>query len=541
VPIGHGGVGRISIVRSAAGKAKSVADWKADGRRRAAACSESRDWTTTEMMRATAGWGDRRDHGRSAAAVIVALLAGLLLAGCNALMGVGTLPTTAVGPDRVKITDAASAENARIVAAYGGIYHDPKLEQMLARVVGRVVTSSDRPDQPYSVTILNAPAVNAFAIPGGSVFVTRGLLALANDSSEVAAVIAHELGHITANHAVARQNKARDAMIVSRVVTDVLDDSAGKLALASSQRSLAAFSRQQELEADAIGVRTVGHAGYDAFAAARFLEAMGRFSRYRSGTGKGGDGRPDFLASHPSTPERVGFAERAAREFGAPGTGETDRDRYLSGIDGVIYGDDPGQGYVRDRTFVHPTLGVSFTVPPGFVIDNTADAVLATGTDGTALRFDAVALARESDLAAYLASGWVNGLVAGSVRTFSVRGLPGAIASANAQGWTFQIAVVQTPTGATYRFIFANEVRTADFDAAAMATVSTFQQLDATALTSLRPLRVHVVVVAAGDSEDSLVSRMRGVDRPRELFRILNELAPSAQLAPGSKVKIVSD
>ena len=493
------------------------------------------------MRRAAPGWGDRRHHGRPTAA-IGAVLAALLLAGCNSLLGVGTLPTsTAVGPDRVKITDAASAENARIVAAYGGIYHDPKLEQMLARIVGRVVTSSDRPDQPYSVTILNAPAVNAFALPGGSVFVTRGLLALASDSSEVAAVIAHELGHITANHAVARQNKARDAMIVSRVVTDVLDDGAGKLALASSQRSLAAFSRQQELEADAIGVRTIGHAGYDAYAASRFLDLMGRYARYRSGGGVASDGRPDFLASHPSTPERVSFAATAAHEFGAPGSGETDRDRYLAGIDGTIFGDDPSQGYVRDRTFVHPTLGVSFTVPPGFVIDNTADAVLATGTDGTALRFDAVSLARGSDLAAYLASGWVNGLVAGSVRTFSVHGMSGAIAAANAQGWTFQIAVVQTPTGATYRFIFANEGKTSGFDAAAMATVSTFQQLQPGALDTLRPLRVHVVQVAAGDSEDSLVARMRGVEKPRELFRILNDLAPNASLAPGSKVKIVSE
>ena len=142
--------------------------------------------------------------------------------------------------------------------------------------------SSDKPEQGYRITILNAPAVNAFALQGGYLYVTRGLLALANDSSEIAAVLGHEIGHITANHAIQRENKARNALIVSRVATDVLDDSSGKLALASTQRTLASFSRQQELEADAIGIRTIGKAGYDPFAAARFLQAMSRFATYRS-------------------------------------------------------------------------------------------------------------------------------------------------------------------------------------------------------------------------------------------------------------------
>ena len=266
----------------------------------------------------------------------------------------------------------------------------------VARIVGRIVAASDQPEQPYRITILNAPAVNAFALPGGYLYVTRGLLALANDSSEVAAVLAHEMAHVTANHAIERQNKARNAVIVSRVVTDVLsdDDAAGRLALASSQRSLASFSRQQELEADAIGVKTIGRAGYDPFAAARFLAAMARFSRLPERRAR--DRRTSGRTSSPRIHRRRNASSSRPAppaQFGAPGIGEVDRDRYLAGIDGMIFGDDPSQGYVRDRTFVHPSLGVGFTVPDGFVIDNTSDAVLATGADGTALRFDAVALA----------------------------------------------------------------------------------------------------------------------------------------------------
>lgn len=489
------------------------------------------------------GISTRRSAGRAPLAGIAILCVGLLLSGCTSLMNANGDPSGAMiaGGNTQLDRRFGAEEHPRIVAAYGGVYHDVKLEQTLARIVGRVVAASDKPDQSYRITILNAPAVNAFALPGGYLYVTRGLLALANDSSEVAAVLAHEMAHVTADHAIARQNKARTALIVSRVVTDVLnDDDAGRLALASSQRSLANFSRQQELEADAIGVRTVGRAGYDPFAAARFLTAMGRFSDYRSAIASN-EKQPDFLASHPSTPERIDFAIRAARQFGAPGVGEIDRDRYLDGINGIIFGDDPSQGFVRERTFLHPSLGVGFTVPEGFVIDNASDAVLATGADGTALRFDAVRLPEGVDLGAYLASGWVNGFEEGSVRRFTVQGLPAASAIARAKGWAFRIAVVQVSTGATYRFIFANEDDTPEFAKAADETVASFRQLDPSEAAKLRPLKVQLVTVKPGDTPGSLARRMRGVDRPLELFRALNDLDQNSPLPAGMKVKIVAD
>jgi predicted Zn-dependent protease len=487
----------------------------------------------------------RRDDpgggGRKRLVIACALmLAAIALAGCNTLMTAGGEGSNAAVGGQALATPPE--EHARIVAAYGGIYHNDKLEQTVAGMVGRLVAASEAPDQPYRITILNSPAINAFALPGGYLYVTRGLLTLADDSSEVAAVLAHEMAHVIANHAVARQNKARNAVIVSRVVTDVLDgDSAARLALASSQRSLAAFSRQQELEADAMGIKDIGRAGYDPFAAARFLTTMAQFADYRSASDTTLEKAPDFLATHPSTPERVDFATRAAREFGAPGVGETDRDRYLAGIDGVVYGDDPSQGYVRDRTFIHPTLGVGFSVPDGFVIDNTSDAVLATGADGTALRFDAVALVKGADLGQYLASGWVNGLDATSIKRFAVNGMPAASATASAKGWEFRIAIVQAESGATYRFIFANEAATKGLDEAAAVTVASFRQLDQAALAKLKPLRIKIVTSRVGDTEETLARQMRGVDRPRQLFDVINSINPGARVAPGTKVKIVTD
>lgn len=474
----------------------------------------------------------------------LALLPALLLAGCNAVISPAgsAQPVAQIGAPTSESDDPVAAEqHARIVAAYGGIYHDENLEKTLARVVGRLVAASDDPGRSYRITILNAAAINAFALPDGYLYVTRGLLVLANDSSEVAAVIAHEMGHVTANHAAQRQDVARTAALVGRVMTDVItDQDASRQAIASSQRTLAGFSRQQELEADAIGIRTIAKAGYDPFAASRFLASMSRYADYRASLGVVQDKRPDFLASHPNNPERIESARREARQFGAPGLGEVDRERYLRGIDGTVFGDDSEQGFVRGRNFFHARLQVAFTVPNGYVIDNTQQAVLATGRDGTALRFDAVNVDPRMPLADYLSSGWVNGLDPSTIRSFDINGLPAASASSSAKGWEFRIVVARMGS-ATYRFIFASQSNSAAFDRAASETAASFRRLSAAEAAALRPLKIKVIAVAAGDTPASLAGRMRGVDRPGELFRLLNETDDSQPLVPGTLVKIVTD
>ena len=468
-----------------------------------------------------------------------------MLSGCNALLGGGSRGAASAIVNQTatpaRADSVSSQEHARIVATYGGIYHDKRLEEMLAKVVTRLVAASDDPKRTYRVTILNAPAVNAFALPSGDLYVTRGLLALASDASEVAAVMAHEMAHVTANHAAQREARARTAIIVSRAVTDALaDGSAGQLALASGQRTLASFSRQQELEADAIGVRTAARAVYDPMAASRFLMTMSRYANYRGSLAAVQDRRPDFLSNHPSTPERVEFARQAAQQV-EKSKGDTDRGAYLAAIDGIIYGDDTGQGYVRGRNFYHAGLKLGFTVPEGFVLDNTTEAVLATGPDGTALRFDAVTLPESMPLETYLASGWINGLDRSSIAAFEINGLPAASALARAKGWVFRITVVRIGDTGTYRFIFANESDTPAFADAERQTVSSFRVLTREEVADLKPLRVKIVTVGFRDDEDSLVRRMRGVDKPAQLFRVLNNFDPEERLRAGTKVKIVAD
>ncbi|MDR3375310.1 MAG: M48 family metalloprotease [Ancalomicrobiaceae bacterium] len=497
--------------------------------------------TDQETRPAASSWWQRPVLSRVMRAGVLA--GTILLAGCPSFAPLDTsieptaiavnAPATQVQPD--------DPEHNRIVASYGGVYTDPNAATAVARSVGRLVSASDDPSQSYRITLLNSPVVNAFALPSGNLYVTRGLLALANDTSEVAAVIAHEMAHVTARHAIARQRRAEAAQELNKAVAGALQDSdQQRLALTSTQVSLARFSQIQELEADAIGIRTLGRAGFDPFAASRFLSSMARYSDYRSLKPTATSNRPDFLASHPSTPERIGFAIRAAREIGAPGIGEQEREAYLQELDGMVYGDDPSEGFVRGRTFLHKALGIEFSVPSGYNLENTSKAVLASDASGAAMRFDGVSVDPATALPDYLRSGWINGLDPGSVTTTTVGEFSAATAHAAADGWTFRIGVIRA--GRTvYRFIFAAQDPQASFDAAFLETLSSFHRLSPSESARLRPLHIKVYRVRPGDTVERVAEMMSGVDRKIDLFRVLNGLDQADQVEAGKSVKLVTD
>jgi len=316
---------------------------------------------------------------------------GLGLAGCSSSLLTagappGSLPEMARQlPPAQQPPAPTSREHQRILAAYGGAYDDPKLEGLLNETVAKLVAASERPEVHYRVTILNSASVNAFALPTGQLYVTRGLIALANDTSELASVLSHEMSHVTARHAAIREDQARQVALVSRVVQDVLSDpETGALALAKSKIALASFSRAQEFEADGIGVGVAARAGYDPYGAARFLTSMGRNAELKSTPAQSHiDPRaPDFLSSHPATPERIKNAQASARQLNAPSAVERDKAAYLASIEGLVYGEDPSEGFVRGRRFLHPKLGFTFLAPEGFTLDNTAQAVLGVKESG---------------------------------------------------------------------------------------------------------------------------------------------------------------
>ncbi len=490
--------------------------------------------------------GDQWRPGRRAGLRLRMLAAGalaLLTASCQLLGNGPTVGTATPGSLRPNLSaDIGAREHPRVVATYGGVYKDAGAERAVASVVGRLVAASDDPSQSYRITILNSPAINAFALPGGYLYVTRGLLALANDTSEVAAVLSHEMAHVTANHAIKRQQRAEAKQLADRILTDVVQDSEeARKAIVSSQLSFARFSQVQELEADAIGVRTLAKAGFDPYAAARFLKTMASYARYQSAE-KAGSSAPDFLSSHPSTPERLQIAVRSARRIGAPGIGERDRERYLSQINGMLFGDDPLEGFVRGRSFLHKALGIGFTVPQGFILENSPEAVLASNGSGTAIRFDGADVSGYSGLLDYMTSGWINGLLPESVRETTINGLPAVTGAAITQGWSFRIAVIRIgKTG--YRFIFASRSPNDGFDRHFRQTIDSFKQLTPTERARLRSLRLKVVEAKPGDTPRKLAIGMSGVEPSRRLqfFSVLNDLPTNKAIPAGTAVKLVVD
>ncbi len=480
-------------------------------------------------------------------AALAALGLALSLGACGD-MGRLQLATPAPAPAPVKPkpvvtnTPATEREHERILATYGGAYDDPQLEALIGKTVDRLVAASERPDQGYKVTILNSGAVNAFALPGGQLYVTRGLIALANDTSELSSVLSHEMAHVIARHAAIREDQARQAAIVTRVVTDMsTDPDLTALALAKTKLTLATFSRNQEFEADAMGVAIAARAHFDPYGAARFLTSMERNAELKAAKASFDPRAQDFLSSHPATPERVENAQSIARQYTSPDNSERDREAYLSAIDNIVYGEDPSEGFVRGRRFLHPKLGFTFQAPDNFTLDNTAQAVIGVREGGTqAMRFDVVRVPAEQSLGDYLNSGWMENVNKASTEDLSINGFPAASATADGDQWHFKIYALRFGSD-VYRFIFATKQKTTESERNARETVNSFRRLTLDEIQAARPLRLKVITVQPGDTVESLSHRMAGVDHPMERFRMLNGLSSHAEVKVRDRVKIVVD
>jgi predicted Zn-dependent protease len=479
------------------------------------------------------------------------LLAAILLAGCvtdplstekqqQADAGPITLPPA---PPRTTALDAiAQREHQRLLASFGGEYRSPATAALLRDIVDRLGRATERPSERYSITLLNSPVVNAFALPNGNVYITRGLLVLANDTAEIASVLAHEMAHVITRHAVDRQELERTAQLVNRVRSDVLQDAnAARTLNAQGRVAIASFSRQQELEADALSVRIIARAGFDPYGATRFLDSLARTTAIRAamlGIDPARQGL-DITATHPTAPERLQLATLAARQIGAPGVGEADRNRLLATLQGVTFADDSAQGFVRGTRFTHPRLGIAFAAPEGFVLENSRDAVLGVAPEGgRAVRFDQARVDASTPLEKYVDSGLIEGAAAKDIETLTINGLPAATSVSVSDGWTYRIFAYRVGQQ-TFRLTYAARAMTPEQDAAFRASAQTFRRVSPQEAAQLKPLRVSLVTAGAADTAETLASRM-ALDEPRlERFRVLNGLQVSDRVFAGQRYKIV--
>ncbi len=466
------------------------------------------------------------------------------LVGCSSLdnQGIKVDQITPRAAPKVITETTSSAEHKRMVALFGGEYKDPAVERYLDGILAKFTATGDLAGKTYKITILNTPIVNAFALPSGDIFVTRGLLALANDGSEAAAVMAHEIAHVTERHAIARDEEEKRAAVISRVAHLVQNKQRGDQIEALGKLSIAGFSRQQELKADQRGIQTSSKAGFDPYGASRFLSALARSSALRAALiGQNASAsKPDILATHPSTPERVSAAVKEARSIAAPDLGTRDREPYLSVIDGMVFGDDPSEGSIRGRQFTQPKLGFTFTAPDGFVLENSTQAVLGVKEGGIeALRLDSVALPDATTLEAYVRSGWIDGLVDSSVEKIDVNGFAAVTATARAGEWNFRVAAIAFGPGTVYRLIFATHGLNPAVEKVFRASIDSFRKVGDDEVDKVRPLRIGLVRARGGDTVASLSSRMIVADKPLETFELLNGLEDATPLKPGERYKLV--
>lgn len=440
---------------------------------------------------------------------------------------------------------AGADAHPKILEAYGGAYQDPAFGAYVAGVTARIARTTNQPNAPYRVTVLDSPVINAFALPGGYVYVTRGLASLADDEAELASVIGHEIGHVAARHSAQRHTAAVGTTLLGAVLGAVVGSDVVSQAIGlGGQGFLASYSRDQEHEADMLGARYLAAAGYDAYAAADFLASMNAQDALEAKLRnvQRDAGQTNWLATHPATPARVQAVTAQAQQAGIrPGEGERRRDAYLSAIDGLLYGDNPEQGIVRDRLFIHPDLRFSFEAPPRYVISNSAAAVGVQGPDGTIAKFDMGNKASEQEIGAYL-QAWTKGVRLGAMERFTVNGMKAATAPTTIGDYNARLVVIEFAPERVARFILGTLPQTGErYTGDLQKLVMSFRKISAAEAAKVKPLRIRIVTAKQGDTVASLAQRMAFTEHTVDRFRVLNDLAPNENVKAGMRYKIVAE
>jgi predicted Zn-dependent protease len=402
----------------------------------------------------------------------------------------------------------------------------------------------------FTVSLLNSPVHNAFAVPGGYIYTTRQLVTLMNNEAELAGVLGHEVGHVAARHSQRRQAESQKNTLLGgglAILSGILLGDSGlgntlsRTFMEGSQMLTLKFSRQQELEADDLGIQYLGRAGYDQRAMGTVLASLAAQNGLDARLAGRNASVPEWASTHPDPASRVQSALAKASAAGAGGV--TNRDTFLTRIDGMLYGDDPAQGMIEGSTFIHPEMRLAFTAPQGFYMVNGTRAVSIQGQGGQA---QMTLAAYNGNLETYVrqqftALGGQNSTLApAQLERTTVNGLPAVYGTARVNNGQSQVDVV------VFAYEFARD-RAYHFTAIAPAgRAATFnpmfqsmRRITQAEATSVVPKKLQVVTVARGDTVASLARRMAYDSAQEDRFRVLNALSSGATLTPGQKVKLV--
>ncbi len=429
-----------------------------------------------------------------------------------------------------------------------GVYDDPALQRYVSDIGLRLAKASERPGLPWQFTVVDQAAINAFALPGGFIYVTRGILPYLETEAELAGVLGHEIGHVTARHGAQQYTRSLGGQLGLAAIGVFVP--AARPFGQISQQALALlflkYGREDELQADRLGARYEATGGWDPAGVPGMLSTLGRLDQ-AAGDHKG---VPNWLSTHPDPLSRVAEIQPLVQQLKAGRAAfVTDAAALLQRVDGVVFGDNPAQGITQGTTFLHPPLRLRVDFPNGWQVQNSPQQVLAVAPNegpvmllqlvqqqGTAVQDTAVqdvAVAHMRMAGFRLVSGertTINGLDAHlGVFEGQVEGL-GNVTSRAAHiahgGQTYLLAGLAPPASF------------AQVDATFGTAIRSFRALSAAEAENIRPNRIDLYVVRAGDTWQSLAERSQGAITAPALA-IMNHAAPAAAPRPGSRIKIV--
>lgn len=416
---------------------------------------------------------------------------------------------------------------------------DPELQAYVEGVGLALAAVSERPDLPWSFRVVDDPVVNAFALPGGPVYVTRGILAHFSSEAEMAAVLGHEIGHITARHSVEQISRAQLAGIGLAVGSILSRDVARYSGLASQglQVLFLSFGRDDEHESDMLGVRYAGRVDYDVRESVTMHEKLDRI-----GDLSNGGGIPSWLSTHPSSEDRIERLHALVDTIPGLADAKLGRDEYLFHIDGLVYGEDPRQGYFAESLFLHPDLRFQIRFPDGWQTANLPSVVGSQAPSQDAIVQLTLASEGSSHDEAARAFFSQDGLSSGRVGRERINGLPatmGSFLTQTEQGVLEGIAAFLDHGGLTYRIMgYTVQGRLTNYQNAFLRFIRSFAVLTDRAALSVEPMRIELYTLQRASSIAEL-ARRKPTPASEARLAILNGVLETERIPAGRTIKWV--
>ncbi len=421
-----------------------------------------------------------------------------------------------------------------------GFVDNDALQAYVQRVGRLLAAGSERPDLPWEFHVVDDPTPNAFALPGGFIYVTRGMVTLMSSEAQLASVLGHEIGHVTARHSVSQISKQQIAQIglgLGGVFVPAVQQLSSAIG-AGLQLLFLRYSRDDERQADELGFRYIQAHNYDVN---QFDDVFA--SLQRTAASAGGSPVPNWLATHPAPAERVETAEARAAKVAPQRNAIVGRDAYLRTIDGMVYGENPRQGFFRDQAFYHPELRFQVRFPTGWQTQNTTQAVMAAAPEGAAA-FQLTLAGTIGAADALQKFAGQQGVQAVNGSRVSINGLPAATAEFAAQteqgAVQGRIAFIEHG-GRTYQLVgYTSPQAYAAMAPAFSSIVGSFAPVTDPAILGVQPNRVAIVAAPRTETLAEFARRSPS-PIPVEQLAIINQLSgPSATITAGTLVKRVT-